>query len=77
MKASHLFLHQETWGHVVAKLLRELPAAAPELLIEKGKILDGHYIPPCYPNGFPEGTPFEHFSILQVQEAINYAGGIL
>lgn len=77
VKALHLFFNQEAWGHVVAKLLRELPVAVPELLIEKGKILDGYYVPPRYPNGFPEGAPFEHFGILQAQEAVNYASEIL
>ncbi|HKB24097.1 MAG TPA: HEPN domain-containing protein, partial [Methylomirabilota bacterium] len=28
VKALHLHLGQEAWGHVVAKLIRELPAAA-------------------------------------------------
>ncbi len=77
VKALHLFLGQEAWGHVIAKLLRELPVAVPEMLIEKGKVLDGFYIPPRYPNGFPEGAPFEHFGILQAEEAITYAGEIL
>lgn len=77
VKALHLFLGQEAWGHVVAKLLRELPIPVPEILIEKGKVLDGFYILPRYPNGFPEGAPFEHFGILQAQEALAYASEIL
>lgn len=56
VKALHLFLGQEAWGHVVAKLLRELPIPVPEILIEKGKVLDGFYILPRYPNGFPLHT---------------------
>ncbi len=30
-----------------------------------------------YPNRFPEGAPFEHFSKEQAQEAINNAGKII
>lgn len=40
---------QEAWGHVVARLLLELPIPVPEHLVEKGKVLDGHYIPPLLP----------------------------
>ena len=77
VKALHLYLGQEAWGHVVAKLLRELPIDVPEDLIDKARVLDAYYIPTRYPNGFPEGAPFEHFGKLQAQEAIKYAGEIL
>lgn len=77
VKALHLFLGQEAWGHVVAKLLRELPVPVSEELIERGKVLDGYYIPPRYPNGFPEGAPFEHFGSLQAREALQHARSIL
>lgn len=68
---------QEAWGHVVARLLLELPIPVPEHLVEKGKVLDGHYIPPRYLNSFPEGAPFEHFGFLQAKEAVGYAREIL
>ena len=77
VKALHLFMGQEAWGHVVAKLLLELPIPVPEHLVEKGKVLDGHYIAPRYPDGFPEGAPFEHFGSLQAKEAVGYACEIL
>lgn len=77
VKALHLFMGQEAWGHVVAKLLLELPISVPEPLVEKGKVLDGYYIPPRYPNGFPEGAPFEHFGSLQAKEAVSYAREII
>ena len=78
VKALHLHLGQEAWGHVVARLLRELPpsALAPEELIEKGRVLDSFYIPPRYPNSHAEGAPFEHYGPLQSEEAIRYAGEI-
>lgn len=63
--------------HVVAKLLRELPINVPDKLIDKTKVLNAYYILTRYPNGFPEGAPFEHFGKLQSAEAIKYAGEIL
>ena len=79
VKALHLKLGQEAWGHVVAKLLRELPEGVkvPDDLIEKGRVLDSYYIPSRYPNGHPEGAPFEHYGPLQSKEAIQYASEIL
>jgi len=79
VKALHLYLGQEAWGHVVAQLLRELPdsVAVPPGLIERGRVLDNFYIPSRYPNGHPAGAPFEHYGPLQSGEAIQYAGEIL
>lgn len=79
VKALHLHLGQEAWGHVVAKLLQELPEtnAAPQSLIEKGRMLDNFYIPARYPNSHPEGAAFEHYGPLQSEEAIRYAREIL
>lgn len=79
VKALHLKLGQEAWGHVVARLLKELPASAgaPGELFEKGRVLDAFYIPPRYPNSHPEGAPFEHYGPLQSAEAISYAREIV
>jgi HEPN domain-containing protein len=76
VKALHLSLGQEAWGHVVARLLTELPVAVGDL-VEKAKVLDNFYIPTRYPNGHPEGAPFLHYGPLQSQEAIQYAGEII
>lgn len=77
VKALHLALGQEAWGHVVARLLTELPSPPPEDLIEKAKVLDNFYIPTRYANGHPDGAPFEHYGSIQSEEAIRYAGEIL
>lgn len=77
VKALHLHLGQEAWGHVVARLLQELPMAVPANLIERGRVLDTFYIPARYPNSHPEGAPFEHYGELQSQEALEHAGQIL
>ena len=79
VKALHLHVGQEAWGHVVARLLQELPDTirVPGELVEKGRVLDSFYIPPRYPNSHPEGAPFEHYGRLQSEEAIRYAHQIL
>ena len=79
VKALHLHLGQEAWGHVVARLLQELPDTirVPAELVEKGRVLDSFYIPPRSPNSHPEGAPFEHYGPLQSEEAIRYAHEIL
>ncbi len=69
VKALHLHLGQEAWGHVPVEVSNDL--------VEKARVLDAYYIPARYPNGFPEGAPFEHFGKLQAEEAIKYAGEII
>ena len=79
VKALHLSSGQQMWGQVIARLLRELPetAQAPQELIEIAHVLDAYYVAPRYPNGHPEGAPFEHYGGLQSEQAIGYAGQIL
>jgi HEPN domain-containing protein len=77
VKALHLALGQEAWGHVVARLLLDLPFAPPADLVEKAKVLDNFYMPTRYANGHPEGAPFEHYGSIQSEEAIRYAREIL
>jgi HEPN domain-containing protein len=75
VKALHLHWKQEAWGHIIARLLQELPETVPvpEKLIEKGRMLDNFYIPTRYPNSHPQGAPFEHYGPLQSEEATRYA----
>lgn len=79
VKSLHLYLNQEVWGHVIAKLLDELPfhIQVPDDIIEKAHVLDAFYIAPRYPNGHPEGAPFENYGSLQSSEAIKHAGEII
>ncbi|MCA1852397.1 MAG: HEPN domain-containing protein [Beggiatoa sp.] len=76
-KALHLAKGQEAWGHVVARLLAQLPLTVPSDLIEKARVLDNYYIPTRYANGHPEGAPFQHYGALQSGGAIDYAREIL
>ena len=77
VKALHLALGQEAWGHVVAQLLQDLPVPVPEDLVDKARVLDNFYIATRHANGHPAGAPFEHYGRLQSEQAIAYAGEIL
>ena len=79
MRALHLHLAQEAWGHVVTRLLRELPETVlvSDDLVEKGRVLDNFYVPSRYPNAHPKGAPFEHYGPLQSEDAIQYAREII
>lgn len=79
VKALHLHLGQDIWGHVVAKLLVELASKVnvPPDLVDKARVLDNYYIPARYPNSHPAGAPFEHYGPLQSEGAIRYATEII
>ncbi|MCS6937596.1 MAG: HEPN domain-containing protein, partial [Candidatus Bipolaricaulota bacterium] len=77
VKALHRHLGQEAWGHLVARLLRELPIAPPQELVEKARYLDSLYIPTRYPDAFPAGPSAEHYGPKQSEEALRYAREVL
>ena len=79
MKALHLHLGQEAWGHVVARLLEDLPSSVslPTDAVDKAHVLDAYYVAARYPSGHAEGAPFEHYGKLQSKEAMGYAGEII
>ncbi len=79
VKGLHLRLGQEAWGHVVRRLVEELPSAVtvPGELIEAARVLDAYYVAARYPNGHTAGAPGEHYGALQSGEAIRYAGQIV
>ncbi len=79
VKALHLHVGQKVRGTVIAQLLEELPETidVPELLVEKGSVLDNFYIPSRYPNGHSAGAPFEHYGPLQSEVAIRHAHEII
>ena len=79
VKALHLRLGQEAWGHVVRRLLEELPASVPvpTELLDAVRVLDVHYLLTRRPNGHASGAPGEHYGVLQSTEAIKHAGQIV
>ena len=77
IKALHLASGQEAWGHVIARLLTELPQPVSTNLVDKARVLDAFYVATRYVNGHPEGAPFEHYGPLQSNDAITYACEII
>ncbi len=73
-----MFQGHDVWGHAITPMLREIgqPTVPPEL-IEKAQLLDAHYIPTRYPNGFPAGKPADYYNTRKAQEALEAANAIL
>lgn len=78
-KALHLSLGGDAWGHDLTALLIALPAGsrAPEALVDRARALDKHYIPSRNPNGFAQGTPRDHYTLREAEQAIADAEAIL
>jgi HEPN domain-containing protein len=71
-KALHLSLGSDAWGHDLMALLAALPAAQrphPDL-VDRAKGLDKHYLPSRYPTGFAQGTPRDHYTLREAEQAI-------
>lgn len=60
-------------GHVVARLLAELPIPVSDELVASGQVLDNYYVPSRYPNGHAEGAPFEHYGPIQSELGLRHA----
>ncbi len=79
VKALFIQRHRDAWGHTVSILLAHLSdlVAVPPELIEKAKVLDKHYIPARYPNGFEAGAPTDFYTRGEAETAIVLAGEIV
>lgn len=79
VKALFMKLGADAWGHSVAALLANLPSelVIAQELVEKGKELDKHYIPPRYPNSHPQGAPLDYYTKGEAERAIENAGEII
>ena len=79
VKALFLKANRSAWGHSVGALLQQLPASwqADESLVNAGKELDKHYIPPRYPNSHPQGAPYEYYTRSEAERAIAHTTNIL
>lgn len=78
-KALHLSLASEAWGHDLTALLNALPAGQRPTadLLDRAKALDKHYLPARYPNGFAEGTPRDHYTMREAEQAIGDAEALV
>ena len=75
-----LLMHRgdTAWGHAITPMMRHLrEPEAPATLIEHAQLLDSHYIPTRYPNGFAEGKPADYYSETKAREALDAARDIL
>jgi HEPN domain-containing protein len=79
VKALFLKANGDAWGHSVSALLQQLPKPwqADESLINAGKALDKHYIPPRYPNSYPEGAPYDYYTREEGERAVAHTKDIL
>ncbi|MGA1844500.1 MAG: HEPN domain-containing protein [bacterium] len=81
VKALYQKKHMDAWGHTISILLSELNAhislTIPDTIIDEAKILDKHYIPARYPNGFESGAPFYFYTEKEAQEAVRIAEHII
>jgi HEPN domain-containing protein len=66
-------------GHSSRKLVQEIAPVFSD--VERFKshaaLLDQYYIPTRYPNGIPEGSPFETYTGEQAAQAVSYTSEII
>jgi HEPN domain-containing protein len=70
----------DAWGHTVTVLIGNLPPEVgqpPKSLLDYARMLDKHYIPTRYPNGFDSGAPTDFYTEEEAQAAIRHAEAIL
>jgi len=79
IKALFQKLGMDAWGHTLTALIGNLPPEiqTPDELVDYARILDKHYIPTRYPNGFDSGAPTDFYTRREAQDAIRYAEAIL
>jgi HEPN domain-containing protein len=79
IKALFQKLGMDAWGHTLTVLIGNLPSTIqpPTELINYARILDKHYIPTRYPNGFDSGAPTDFYTSMEAQYAIQCAESIL
>jgi len=70
----------DAWGHTLTVLIGNLPdsvAQPSEGLVNYARMLDKHYIPTRYPNGFASGAPTDFYTEEEARNAIRNAEAIL
>lgn len=73
VKALYLHLNMNVRGHSLTKLLGALKDQfdISEEIMDAARRIDRFYIESRYPNGFPEGSPYDFFSKSIAEQAIN------
>lgn len=78
VKALLMSLGYSVWGHAITPMLRHLEQiTVPTALITRAQLLDAHYIPTRYPNGFAEGKPADYYNEQKAKEAVSAARDII
>ncbi|MBI3939460.1 MAG: HEPN domain-containing protein [Acidobacteria bacterium] len=79
LKAVFQRLGKDAWGHMVTALLGNLASdlAVPHGLLDRARMLDKHYIPSRYPNGFESGAPTDFYTQEEAQVAIRNSEAII
>ena len=70
----------DAWGHTVTALIGNLPTEIvkpSDKLVDYARMLDKHYIPTRYPNGFDSGAPTDFYTKEEAQSAIQHVEAIL
>ena len=72
LKALHIFLRGAVWGHDLPLLLEGLPDGrpVPKDLVERAKALHRHYLNARYPTMFASGTPRQHYTLAEAEQAL-------
>lgn len=70
---------ERTWGHSVFFLLQAVGefCNVPAEVVHAAKMLDKHYIPARYPNGFVRGAPVDYYTREEAEHALRCAEEVL
>jgi HEPN domain-containing protein len=80
LKAVFQRLGMDAWGHTLTVLIGNLPGSVTqpsETLVNYARMLDKHYIPTQYPNGFASGAPTDFYTEEEARNAVSHAEAIL
>jgi HEPN domain-containing protein len=79
LKAVFQKMGMDAWGHTLTALIGNLPPSArpSDRLVDQAKMLDKHYIPTRYPNGFESGAPTDFYTEGEARRAIQGAEEII
>lgn len=78
VKALLMSYGNSVWGHAITPMLRHLESLpVPAVMIGYAQLLDAHYIPTRYPNGFAEGIPADYYNEQKAQEALHAATDLI